>query len=257
MPHVLVFDSGIGGTSVLSHLQSTMPQAQYSYVMDNELLPYGLQSQEIIKSRLVALLHWIKQTEKSVDVIVIACNTASTYALATARQHTDIPIVGVVPAIKPAASSSEKKHIGLLATPATSKNTYTANLISSFANDCQVEIYHSTQLVSIAEHYYWYEELQIERLKTELERINICPEIDRLVLGCTHFPIIGEHLQQYLSQKITLIDSGEAIARRVKHILSTCSLEERGIGLGPVHWYATAPDKLEKSVNINLLKLVN
>ncbi|KZN29991.1 hypothetical protein N474_03165 [Pseudoalteromonas luteoviolacea CPMOR-2] len=257
MPHVLVFDSGIGGTSVLSHLQLAMPMAQYTYVMDNKLLPYGLQSQETIKGRLVALLDWIKQSKKQVDVIVIACNTASTYALETARMHTTIPIVGVVPAIKPAARASVKKHIGLLATPATSKNTYTANLISAFAKDCQVEIYHSTQLVSIAEHFYWHKEIQSNQLKAELERLNVSNKLDRLVLGCTHFPIIREQLQKYLSQEIGLVDSGEAIARRVQHILSYNVKKDKCNEVGPVHWYATAPDNLEKSADISLLKLVN
>ncbi|KZN31835.1 hypothetical protein N480_01485 [Pseudoalteromonas luteoviolacea S2607] len=255
MPHVLVFDSGIGGTSVLSHLQLSMPMVQYTYVMDNDLLPYGLQSQETIKSRLTALLNWIERSAKQVDVIVIACNTASTYALETARQHTNIPIVGVVPAIKPAAETSHKKHIGLLATPATSKNTYTANLISTFASKCQVDIYHSTALVNIAEHYYWHKELQVELLQAELERLNICHELDRLVLGCTHFPIIKSHLQDYFTYKVELVDSGAAIARRVRHLLASKLVECKGLEARPVHWYATASDRFEAAVGVKPLKL--
>ncbi|OCQ19582.1 glutamate racemase [Pseudoalteromonas luteoviolacea] len=257
MPHVLVFDSGIGGTSVLSHLKCAMPMVQYTYVMDNELLPYGLQSQETIKSRLTALLNWIERSAKQVDVIVIACNTASTYALETARQHTNIPIVGVVPAIKPAAETTLKKHIGLLATPATSKNTYTANLISTFASECQVDIYHSTTLVNIAEHYYWHNEMQAELLQTELQRLNICNELDRLVLGCTHFPIIKNHLQNYFSHKVELVDSGAAIARRVQHLLKNKLDQSGNVEARLVHWYATASDKIEQAAGVKSLKLVS
>ncbi|WP_081220866.1 glutamate racemase [Pseudoalteromonas luteoviolacea] len=264
MPHILVFDSGIGGTSVLSHLREKLPYAHYSYVMDNALLPYGLQSQETIKTRLVSLLAWLNRTQSTVDVIVIACNTASTYALDTARQYTDIPIVGVVPAIKPAAITSESKHIGLLATPATSKNAYTGNLISAYAQDCQVDIYHSTELVNIAEHYYWHQVWQLERLRNELDRLNINTNIDRLVLGCTHFPIMRKPLEALLHDDLELVDSGSAIARRVDFLLKQSKINgigdrrERRVASNQVEltlWYATDITAIKNGANVQLIKL--
>ncbi|MBQ4878120.1 glutamate racemase [Pseudoalteromonas luteoviolacea] len=268
MPHILVFDSGIGGTSVLSHLKKRIPYARYSYVMDNALLPYGLQSQETIKSRLISLLAWLDNTNQSVDVIVIACNTASTYALDTARQYTTTPIVGVVPAIKPAAISSVRKHIGLLATPATSKNAYTANLISNFASDCQVDIYHTTELVSIAEHFHWHKCIKQDQLRSELDRLNINPGIDKLVLGCTHFPIIKNALKAKLHTDVDLIDSGYAIAKRVEYLLTQHDCTYSGKNMSEVreellasnqndltHWYATCTAAIKHCMSVELLKL--
>lgn len=236
--------------------------------MDNALLPYGLQSQETIKSRLRSLLSWLDITNKSVDVIVIACNTASTYALETARQYTATPIVGVVPAIKPAANSSKRKHIGLLATPATSKNTYTANLISNFASDCQVDIYHTTELVAIAEHFHWHKSLKQDQLKTELDRLNINTGIDKLVLGCTHFPIIKNALRAQLHTEVDLIDSGYAIAKRVEYLLTQQECTHGGENINGVkekllasnpndltHWYATCTAAIKHCINIELIKL--
>ncbi|WP_235611271.1 glutamate racemase [Pseudoalteromonas luteoviolacea] len=245
-----------------------MPYAQYSYVMDNALLPYGLQSQETIKTRLISLLAWLKKSCNPVDVIVIACNTASTYALETARQYTDIPIVGVVPAIKPAAIASESKHIGLLATPATSKNAYTGHLVSTFAQDCQVDIYHSTELVDIAEHYYWHRVWQHERLRDEIGRLNINTRIDKLVLGCTHFPIIKQPLKALLHGNLELVDSGSAIARRVDYLLTQTQLKvigneseeykERELASNQADltlWYATNTTAIKKGANVELIKL--
>ena len=109
----MVFDSGIGGTTVLEQIQALIPDADYSYFMDNALLPYGAQSQQTIIVRLFALLQFIETANLHVDILVIACNTASTSALETIRQHTNIEVVGVVPAIKPACAIST--HFPLLA----------------------------------------------------------------------------------------------------------------------------------------------
>ncbi|WP_440054310.1 glutamate racemase [Pseudoalteromonas sp. T1lg65] len=241
MPRILVFDSGIGGTSVLSHIRQKLPNATYGYVMDNALLPYGLQPQEVIKARIRGLVQWQKRCEPSVDVIVIACNTASTYALDEARKHTDIPVVGVVPAIKPAAASSKTKHITLLATPATSKNAYTKKLIEEFAADCKVTILHSTELVKLAEQLYWYGEVDTLALSDEIERLGIPKETDQLILGCTHFPLLSELISRCVDPKIRLIDSGEAIANRVSYLLNENMKADKGSVPVSVDFYATEP----------------
>jgi len=144
----MVFDSGIGGTTVLEHIQQSIPHAQYSYFMDNALLPYGAQSQQTIINRLCGLIQFIKDESLNVDLIVIACNTASTSALSSVRQITDIPIVGVVPAIKPAAQLTQSKHIGLLATPATVSSPYTDALIKEHASSITTSLYSSVELVT-------------------------------------------------------------------------------------------------------------
>ncbi|KAF7767570.1 glutamate racemase [Pseudoalteromonas citrea] len=249
-PHILVFDSGIGGTSVLAHIKASIPSAHFSYVMDNALLPYGLQSEQTIRARLAALVQYIDEQELNVDIIVIACNTASTSALEATRQLTRISIVGVVPAIKPAAALSDTKHIALLATPATSNNAYTHSLIEQFAQGLRVDLHHSTALVTFAEALYWNRLVEDAKVVTELHRIAIAPEVDTIVLGCTHFPILKRHFEQFYSSDVKLVDSGEAIARRVQSLLAqagkyTMILCERDLSRKkPLQFYATAPDKI-------------
>ncbi|WP_026001102.1 glutamate racemase [Pseudoalteromonas sp. NJ631] len=242
MSHILVFDSGIGGTSVLSHLKACLQGVSFSYVMDNAFLPYGLQPQELIKSRIKGLICWQQQCLGNVDLIVIACNTASTYALEEARKHTHIPIIGVVPAVKPAASSSKTKHIALLATPATSNNAYTHKLIMDFTSGCKVETLHSTELVRIAEYFYWHNELDKEALCAEIARLNIPATVDRLVLGCTHFPLIAHDIKNCLQKHVELVDSGKAIANRAVSLLgSQIVVGEKVPSASEVRFYATAP----------------
>ncbi|PCK29991.1 glutamate racemase [Pseudoalteromonas piscicida] len=241
MSHILVFDSGIGGTSVLSHLQTRVQHANFSYVMDNAYLPYGLQPQEVIKSRIKALIHWQEQCLGNVDLIIIACNTASTYALEEARKHTGLPIIGVVPAVKPAALSSRSRHIALLATPATSNNSYTHKLIADFTSGCKVETLHSTELVRIAERFYWHNALDQLALYKEIEQLHIPDSVDRLVLGCTHFPLIGEHIKTCLPPHMELVDSGEAIANRAVSLLASHETSIKKVPAKEVRFYATAP----------------
>ncbi|BBN80259.1 glutamate racemase [Pseudoalteromonas sp. A25] len=252
MPHILVFDSGVGGTSVLEHIKLLVPTAEYSYVMDNALLPYGLQSEQTIQARLACLVKRANQLSVPVDLIVIACNTASTHALATTRELTDIPIVGVVPAIKPAVLSSQKKHIALLATPATSSNAYTQSLIREYAKDCQVDLHQSTKLVSLAEQLYWQGSFDVGQLHDELALIDISEKVDRIVLGCTHFPILKAQLSQYYGHSVELIDSGAAIAKRVKFLLSNKLEVLEGTNKKPLQFYATAPDNLVFNSQIEL-----
>ncbi|MDN3396928.1 MULTISPECIES: glutamate racemase [unclassified Pseudoalteromonas] len=236
--HIMVFDSGIGGTTVLEHIQQSIPHAQYSYFMDNALLPYGAQSQQTIINRLCGLIQFIKDESLNVDLIVIACNTASTSALSSVRQITDIPIVGVVPAIKPAAQLTQSKHIGLLATPATVSSPYTDALIKEHASSITTSLYSSVELVTLAETLFFTQHLDIDKLHTELDRLNINNDIDVLVLGCTHFPILAKPISDYFNTQVQLLDSGAAIAKRVSSLLKL-SNNQAGIKK-PLHYYATA-----------------
>ncbi|MDN3490489.1 glutamate racemase [Pseudoalteromonas sp. APC 3694] len=236
--HIMVFDSGIGGTTVLEHIQQSIPHAQYSYFMDNVLLPYGAQSQQTIINRLCGLIQFIKDESLNVDLIVIACNTASTSALSSVRQITDIPIVGVVPAIKPAAQLTQSKHIGLLATPATVSSPYTDALIKEHASSITTSLYSSVELVTLAETLFFTQHLDLDKLHTELNRLNINKDIDVLVLGCTHFPILAKPISDYFNTQVQLLDSGAAIAKRVSYLLKL-SNNQAGIKK-PLHYYATA-----------------
>ncbi|WP_372770276.1 glutamate racemase [Pseudoalteromonas sp.] len=243
--HIVVFDSGIGGTSVLEHIQNKIPHAKLSYLMDNKYLPYGELSFEFLTQRITSLLsHFITLIEP-VDLLVIACNTASTQTLDILRQHFNFPIVGVVPAIKPAAEKTLSKKIGVLATPATVANEYTASLVKNFAASCSVSLYGSSQLVKLAEQKFWKNDLDSKQLEQELNTLYIDKEIDQLVLGCTHFPIIAEEIKLHINPQTTLLDSGEAIANRVISLLgeNVMALDNKK---QPVSYFATAAFKQTK-----------
>lgn len=243
--HIMVFDSGIGGTTVLEHIQKQLPYARISYFMDNAFLPYGKLNQQKIIERLRGLLHFIEVNSLNVDVLVIACNTASTSALSAIRSLTHIPIVGVVPAIKPAASITNNHHIGLLATPATISSLYTQQLIEDHASSITVSLYSSVALVAIAEHAYLNGVVDTDKLNAELRELSINQGIDVLVLGCTHFPILASAIHAFYQGSIKLLDSGSAIAKRVETVLI-----EKNYSLNskvtfdhkkkPLHYYATA-----------------
>jgi glutamate racemase len=256
----LVFDSGIGGTTVLEHIQQSIPHTQFSYFMDNALLPYGAQSQQTIISRLSALICFIEYNDLKVDLIVIACNTASTSALSVIRTMTHIPIVGVVPAIKPAAQLTQTNQIGLLATPATNASEYTQELIRLHAPNTNISLLSSIKLVSIAENFYFTKKLNEDLLHKELQNLDLDKNIDVLVLGCTHFPILATAIDQYFNGKIKLLDSGQAIANRVFHLLTQHKkLSVKVLDIKkPLHFYATAntmSNKLAKQYPITQIDL--
>lgn len=246
--HIIVFDSGIGGTSVLEHIQNKIPHAKLSYLMDNKYLPYGELSFEFLTQRITSLLSNFITIIEPVDLLVIACNTASTQTLDILRQHFKFPIVGVVPAIKPAAEKTRSNKIGVLATPATVANEYTASLINNFAASCHVSLYGSSSLVKLAEQKFWTSNVDLKQLEEELNKLYIDKEIDQLVLGCTHFPIIAEEIKLLINSQTTLLDSGEAIAKRVESLLG--GVKNAKVDFDnkkqPVNYYATAALKQTK-----------
>lgn len=257
MQHIVIFDSGIGGTSVLAHIQKAFPNANYSYLMDNLYLPYGELESKVLQQRLLQKLKTVEESFEPIDLIVVACNTASTQSLCLLRSHTDIPIVGVVPAIKPAASKTKTKKIGLLATPATTNNKYIQNLIKDHANDIEVHLYASVNLVTLAEDKFWRGEVNQFALKDEIENLNISKEIDYLVLGCTHFPILSSEIHKALDMDIELIDSGNAIANRVIDVLPQNTKDQKSQQIKrPVRFYATAPIKNTKQ-RVEVIKLID
>jgi glutamate racemase len=226
-PAILVFDSGVGGLSVAAEIQKKLPFLPIIYASDNAFFPYGTKGETELIERVDKVLHKILSLHQ-IDLIVIACNTASTLTLPHCRQHFTQPIVGVVPAIKPAANITQTG--GLLATPATVARPYTHKLIEEHAPHCQVISVGSSELVSLAEKKLRGEELAHQPLDEITQAFFIQPnseKIDNIVLACTHFPLIRDDILASLyrvspvkdAQSILLIDSGEAIARRVESLL--------------------------------------
>lgn len=221
MARILVFDSGVGGLSILSALQknlSSHPHShQWLFCSDNAFFPYGLKQEAELVERVVCVLKQL-YAQYQPDVIVIACNTASTVALPAVREQIPIPIVGVVPAIKPAAALSQSRCIGLLATPGTIARPYTQQLIQEFAADCTVIPVGSSELVWMAENYLRtgiVDQPALYNILTPLRNAIIKQQLDTVVLACTHFPLLIDALREQLPEVKYWVDSGEAIARRV------------------------------------------
>lgn len=233
MGHALIFDSGVGGLSVAAEIRARLPHLQMSYAADDIFRPYGEKTESQLKARLPGLLWELTETVNP-DIVVIACNTASTTALTEIRAALDIPVIGVVPAIKPAAAISRTKTIAVLGTPGTVERRYVDDLINDFASDCRVLLQGSVNLVDIAEKKLAGEPVDLDWIKTELAPMfsgRHGADIDAVVLACTHFPLLREELKASVTQSVQWIDSGDAIARRVEDVLK--SLDIKAARLGP------------------------
>ncbi|MEG3692839.1 glutamate racemase [Vibrio coralliirubri] len=246
--NILVFDSGVGGLSVYKEISQLLPNHNYIYVFDNEAYPYGELDQQVLIQRVQNIVASFVASH-AIDIVVIACNTASTIVLPTLRANNLIPIVGVVPAIKP-ASLLANKAVGLIATPATITREYTHELIKNFSSNKRVELLGTTRLVDMAEDKLRGEEISLEELQQILQpMINT---IDVAVLGCTHFPLIKSEIQQVLGESVVLIDSGKAIAKRVQDLLGLESInKEEGVR----EVFCSALPKKESALNSMLKQL--
>lgn len=228
-PHVLVFDSGVGALSIISEIRRAIPGVIITYASDNGFFPYGTKTEEELIARVDLVLRGLV-SQSHPDIIVVACNTASTVALPSVRANFAIPIVGVVPAIKPAAQLSSSKVIALLATPGTVRRPYTHQLIRDFAADCEVVLVGSRELVELAEaklRGQTVDPLAIREALNPLLQSPVFDQVDTVVLACTHFPLIRPELAQALERTMHWVDSGEAIARRVIQLLQQNPLTER------------------------------
>lgn len=214
--NVLIFDSGVGGLSVYREIVQRLPHLNYTYLFDNEAYPYGTLPEDILLKRVT---HFITNMvrELNIDLVVIACNTASTIVLPELRSRLMIPVVGVVPAIKPACLAA-KQAVGLLATPATVTRPYVQQLIDSFSSKKEVALLGSSELVDMAEAKLRDIDINSGRLAEILQPFK--SKVDVVVLGCTHFPLIREEIQTVLGASVTLVDSGKAIAARVANLLN-------------------------------------
>lgn len=230
VPSVLTFDSGVGGLSVAAEIRKLLPGLRLIYASDHAFLPYGDKTEAQLIDRVPALLS-VLEARFQPEIVVIACNTASTVVLPAVREALKAQIVGTVPAIKPAAALTKTKVIGLLGTPGTVRRTYTQDLIDEFASDCVCVRHGSVELVTLAEA-----KLRGERVSLEAVRAAVAPlfaqahgeRIDVVVLACTHFPLLADELAAVSPPGVRFIDSGAAIARRVKTLLGPDRVLDQG-----------------------------
>lgn len=219
---VLVFDSGVGGLSVFDAIAASGAALDLDYVADNAWLPYGLKTDAQLRERVPALLSAMV-AQWGPDAVVVACNTASTIALDQVRAALSVPVVGVVPPIKPAAALTKTGVIGLLATPATVRRAYTDDLIAQFAPDKTVIRFGSSALVAAAEQKLSGQPFDPSAITEAMDGLFGAPggdQIDVVALACTHFPLLATELSTVAPRQCTWLDCGEAIARRVAHVLN-------------------------------------
>ena len=221
-PKILVFDSGLGGLTVYSEIAALRPDAVYGYLADDAVFPYGSLAADALVARVIELMdHWIKILRP--DIVVIACNTASTLVLPHLRaRYQSLPFVGTVPAIKPAAQQSQSKLISVLATPATVARDYTHDLIRQHAAHCDVQLVGAPKLASLAERAMHGQAISDAEILGEIapcfvERAG--QRTDHVVLACTHYPLLMPHLQRLAPWPVHWVDPAPAIARRVDHVL--------------------------------------
>ena len=213
---LLVFDSGVGGLSVLGAIRALLPTAPLVYAADSAGYPYGTKRPAEIEARVPALLGRLAERFDP-ELIVIACNTASTIALDAVRAALDLRVVGTVPAIKPAAEISKTRTIGVLGTEATVRQPYVDRLSAEFASDCTVIRYGSAELVDFAESKLRGGAAKPGACRRALEGLFGQPggdRIDTIVLACTHFPLVEDELAAESPRPVRFVDGKEGIARR-------------------------------------------
>lgn len=238
MKTIGVFDSGVGGLSILRALLAEMPQAHFVYLADGSHSPYGERSQQQVAERAHRITDGLR-THFGIDALVVACNTATALAIEGLRaEHPEWPIVGVEPALKPAAALTRTGHVGVMATRGTVESDRYARLRERLENSAESPLHFSSQacdgLADAIERddkaaiqalcqRYW------EVLKSERD----LPPIDTLVLGCTHYPFAAEVLRSLIGPDVALVETGAPVARRTQAVLKDLPDQPEKPGLGP------------------------
>ncbi len=218
-----VFDSGVGGLSVLQHIRQTLPDERLIYVADSGHVPYGDKSSDYIEQRSHTLTRFL--LEKGAEAIVIACNTATAAAVSSLRSYFDIPIVGMEPAVKPAVAATRSGVVGVLATIGTIESARFAALLERYGEEVEIITQGCPGLVEQVENG----ELNSKRTRELIERFTtplIARGVDTLILGCTHYPFLAPLIQETVGNNIVLVDTGAAVARQLQRRLYN-ELEDR------------------------------
>jgi glutamate racemase len=219
-----VFDSGLGGLTVLREVVASRPDAHYVYVADDAFFPYGHHGEDAIIARVVPLIGELISAHRP-DLVVIACNTASTLVLSHLRSAYKVPFVGTVPAIKPACAQSKTKRVSVLGTKGTVQREYTRKLIRDFAGGCEVTLVGSPELASLAESALSGGEVSDADIFAEIKPCFVgasedaTARTDTIVLACTHYPLLLDRFVRLAPWPVDWIDPAPAIARRVSDLL--------------------------------------
>ncbi|MCH7310081.1 glutamate racemase [Acinetobacter sp. ANC 4805] len=226
MPHassdapIGVFDSGVGGLSIAQEIAQHLPNERILYYADTAHVPYGARSDQEIRQLTAQAIEWLYR--QGCKIAVVACNTASAFSLDYLREHygEHFPIVGLVPALKPAVIQTQSKVVAVLATPATFRGQLIKDVVTKFAQPAGVKVLAVTslELVPFVESGQQMSQVCLDVLRTVLQPV-VTEGADFLVLGCTHYPFLKDAIRQVFGGKLRLIDSGQAVARQTAYIL--------------------------------------
>ncbi|MGZ5852854.1 MAG: glutamate racemase [Xanthobacteraceae bacterium] len=253
-PRVLIFDSGLGGLTVFREVARLRPDADYTYVADDAFFPYGEHDEVALAARVVPLIGDLIAQHQP-DLIVIACNTASTLVLSHLRAAYTVPFVGTVPAIKPACAASKTKRVSVLGTQATVKREYTRKLIADFGQGCDVKLVGSARLAELAEAALRGHVVDDATIAAEIAPCFVDADgrrTDTIVLACTHYPLLLDRLERLATWPVAWIDPAPAIARRVIELIGKPETAETKLIARAVF---TSGRALEQALAISLAKL--
>jgi glutamate racemase len=229
-PKILVFDSGVGGLTVFREIARARPDARLVYAADDALFPYGKIPEAALVVRVVALMRDLIETHRP-DLVVIACNTASTLVLPALRERFVAPFVGTVPAIKPACAASQTKLVSVLGTEATVAREYTHALIRNFGEGCDLTLVGSGRLATLAEASLAGEPVDDEAIRAEIAPCFVedgTARTDTIVLACTHYPLLLDSFERLAPWPVRWLDPAPAIARRVIELVGPAIGERHG-----------------------------
>ncbi len=244
-----VFDSGVGGLSVLLEIQKELPFENSIFVADQAYVPYGRKSKDELIERVGKIMDFF--VEKEVKAVVVACNTATVYTIDEMRKRYKMPIIGTVPVIKVIARMTRTGKTAVFSTPATAKSPYLAKLIEEFAPNIIVEKVGGSNLEELIENGSINDPAIVERLKFHLLPL-VKEGVDTIALGCTHYPFLKEKIKRIVGSKVKIVDSGGAVARRLEFVLEQEKLlsVKKGLDL----YYTTGDEKKFERVANELTK---
>jgi glutamate racemase len=229
-PIIMVFDSGLGGLTVFREVAAARPDAHYIYAADDEAFPYGRLTEGELSERVMTVMARLIDLH-SPELVVVACNTASTLALGELRKAFSVPFVGTVPAIKPACASSQTKLVSVLGTEGTVQREYTRALIRDFRQGCDVTLVGSRHLAVLAEAHLHGEAVDQSAIAAEIAPCFVDrngARTDTVVLACTHYPLLLDRLQALAPWPVTFVDPAPAIARRVVDLIGPAGSRDTG-----------------------------
>lgn len=234
---ILVFDSGVGGLSVAREIMKALPGVGLDYLADSAVFPYGELSPDALIARVVKLMD-VALGQSQPAALVIACNTASTLVLPPLRTRFTLPVVGTVPAIKPAAERSRSRLVSVLATPGTVKRDYTYDLIGKYGGDCEFTLVGSHRLAGLVERLLAGGEVSDGAFFAEIEPCFVKRDgrsTDSVVLACTHYPLVLDRLVRLAPWPVDWIDPAPAIARRVVTVTAGAFAADGPALRAPIH----------------------